>query len=235
LEDRPQSESTPDASADSSRNEAAWATARQEMVERQLRRRGIRDPRVLAAMAETPRHLFVDQHDQARAYHDEPLPIGHRQTISQPYIVALMTELAGPHPDAKVLEIGTGCGYQTAVLAKLCRDVYSIEVVPPLAESSRRRLQSMGYRNVHLRCGDGSLGWPEHAPFDAIVVAAAAPRIPPPLLDQLAPGGRLILPIGRDSQQLIVVEKQPSGRFIEQSITPVAFVPMTGAIARGED
>ena len=202
------------------------------MVETQIVPRGVRDPRVLAAMREVPRHLFVPPSQSAHAYDDGPLPIGGNQTISQPYIVALMTELADIAPREKVLEIGTGSGYQSAVLSKLAGEVYSIEIVPELARQSAERLKKLGYGNVTVREGDGYRGWPEHAPFDAIIVTAAPDRIPQPLLDQLAPGGRMVIPVGSFFQELKVLSKEKNGKITEKDIIPVRFVPMTGEIEK---
>jgi len=186
--------------------------ARDRMVETQLVTRGIHDPRVLDAMRKVPRHLFVDEALAAQAYADHPLPIGEKQTISQPYIVALMTEALGLEGHEKVLELGTGSGYQTAVLAELADRVFTIERIPSLLHRAREVLNSLGYRNVVYRVGDGTLGWPEEAPFDAILVSAGAPRVPQPLVDQLSMGGRLVLPVGdRRSQELILVERVPEG------------------------
>jgi protein-L-isoaspartate(D-aspartate) O-methyltransferase len=200
---------------------------RQAMVARQVRARGLNDSRVLGALEAVPRHLFVPASERAEAYGDHPLPIGHGQTISQPYIVALMTELLHVKPGARVLEIGTGSGYQAAVLAELGVSVFTIEIVEPLGERARRTLQELGYA-VHLRIGDGYGGWPEEAPFDAIVLTAAPPRIPEPLVAQLKVGGRMVLPVGRESQELMVLTKQPDGGFTSERILPVRFVPMTG-------
>ncbi len=202
---------------------------RRQMVERQLRGRDITDARVLKAMQRVPRHEFVspDRHDAA--YADEPLPIGYGQTISQPYIVALMTQLAKPKADSRALDVGTGSGYQAAVLAEVCAEVYSIEIVEPLATEARNRLTELGYTNVEVRCGDGYRGWPEHAPFDVIIVAAAPDHVPQPLLDQLAVGGHLVIPVGKSYyQQLLVCEKQADGNVKHKTVAPVAFVPMTG-------
>jgi protein-L-isoaspartate(D-aspartate) O-methyltransferase len=198
---------------------------RQRMVEYQLRRRGIRDERVLDAMESVPRHMFVSPVDEASAYEDSPLPIGWSQTISQPYIVALMTELCRPEPDARVLEIGSGSGYQTAILAELVAEVYSIEFIERLARRAGELLRNLGYKNVHVRTGNGYAGWPEAAPFDAIVVTAAPPDLPQALLDQLAPGGRLVIPVGIMTQELFLVEKTAGG-FEKRKITDVRFVPM---------
>ncbi|MDY6909092.1 MAG: protein-L-isoaspartate(D-aspartate) O-methyltransferase [Thermodesulfobacteriota bacterium] len=186
--------------------------ARDRMVETQLVTRGIHDPRVLDAMRKVPRHLFVDEALAAQAYADHPLPIGEKQTISQPYIVALMTEALGLKGHEKVLELGTGSGYQTAVLAELADRVFTIERIPSLLHRAREVLNSLGYRNVVYKVGDGTLGWPEEAPFDAILVSAGAPRVPQPVVDQLSMGGRLVLPVGdRLSQELILVERVPEG------------------------
>ncbi len=202
------------------------------MVERQLAARGIDDPAVLAAMAAVARHEFVPEPVRAFAYADRPLPIGFGQTISQPYIVALMVELAGVsgRPDAKVLEVGTGCGYQAAVLAELGAEVWTVEIVEPLARRAAATLARLGYDRVHVRAGDGYGGWPEHAPFDAILVAAAPPRVPEPLLDQLRPGGRLVLPVGVEQQMLRVVAKNADGSTQARDVAPVRFVPMTGDV-----
>jgi protein-L-isoaspartate(D-aspartate) O-methyltransferase len=202
---------------------------RRRMVDQQMRARDISDKQVLEVMERVPRHLFVPDSLRDVAYEDRPLPIGQGQTISQPYIVALMTQLVQPRPDAKALDIGTGSGYQAAVLAELCRQVYSIEIVEGLARSARQRLADLGYTNVEVRHGDGYQGWAEHAPFDVIIVAAAPDHIPQPLIDQLAPNGRLVIPVGRGLQQLLVVEKSPLGEIRRRTITGVAFVPMTGA------
>jgi len=210
--------------------EERFGQLRERMVAEQLRGRDIRDAAVLAAMRSVPRHLFVPEAYRRSAYSDGPLPIGYEQTISQPYIVALMTQLARPRPDAHALDVGTGCGYQAAVLAELVETVYSIEIIRPLAETARETLDKLAYRNVSVRHGDGNEGWPEQAPFDLILVAAAAPRVPRLLVEQLAPGGRLVLPLGDYSQNLVLVEKLPDRSTRERTITPVRFVPMTGAI-----
>lgn len=196
------------------------------MVESQLRGRGIADQRVLAAMTQVPRHRYVPREQQRAAYDDRPLPIGYGQTISQPYIVAFMTEALQPQPTDVVLEIGTGSGYQAAILGRLVREVYSIEIVAELAERARRTLEAEGYSNVHVRTGDGYLGWPEHAPFSKIVVTAAPEEVPPVLVDQLAVGGRMILPVGSGfSQELRILSKTATGVLSERSL-PVRFVPM---------
>ena len=209
------------------------AEARRRMVERQLRGRDITDARVLSVMGRIPRHRFVAREFQDEAYDDHPLPIGHGQTISQPYIVALMTQLAKPLPDRRALDIGTGSGYQAAILAELCKEVYSIEILTPLADEARQRLADLGYKNVTVRAGDGYRGWPEHAPFDVIIVAAAPEHVPQPLVDQLAPGGRLVLPVGGYPQHLTVVEKLKDGTVRRKSVAPVMFVPMTGEAQKG--
>ena len=208
-------------------NNEAFAAARLSMVKNQIERRGIKDPAVLAALRKVPRHEFVPERYRKYAYEDEPLPIGFNQTISQPYIVALMTELLQVDDNCRVLEIGTGSGYQTAVLAELCDSVYSIELNCELAEQAKLRLQSLGYDNVHIKCADGSRGWPERAPFKAIIVTAAPPEIPFTLLDQLAEGGRLVIPVGTYQQELKLVKKK-AGKTIEENIIPVRFVPLRG-------
>jgi protein-L-isoaspartate(D-aspartate) O-methyltransferase len=198
------------------------------MVREQIEARGIRNPDVLRVMRQTPRHLFVPEPMRSSAYEDHPVPIGYGQTISQPYIVALMTELLEPHKDAKVLEIGTGSGYQAAALAPLVRHVYTIEIVRELAESSSALLKTLGYENVTVRWGDGYLGWPEEAPFDRIIVTAAPPELPQTLIEQLKPGGKLVAPVGSSvfGQDLIVVEKTRDGKIRRRSVIPVMFVPM---------
>ena len=199
----------------------------ERMVRDQIAAREVRDPRVLAAMRKIPRHLFVPPEWQSLAYADQPLPIGHGQTISQPYIVAFMTEALELKPGDRVLEIGTGSGYQAAVLAELVREVYSLEIVEPLAEEAEARLQRLGYTNVHVRAGDGYRGWPEAAPFDAIMVTAAPDHVPAPLVAQLALDGRLILPVGRFSQDLVRIRRTAAG-LKKETLLPVRFVPMTG-------
>jgi len=191
------------------------------------------DPRVLEAMAAVPRHKFVPVALRALAYSNSPLPIGHGQTISQPYIVALMTNLLQPQKDHVILEVGTGCGYQAAVLSNLVKQVYTLEIVAALADDARRRLKKLGYDNVVVRRCNGHNGLPEHAPYDGIIVTAAASYIPPALIDQLKPGGRLVLPIGQPhfSQELFVVEKDNDGNIHTTDILPVAFVPLTGGHA----
>ena len=205
-----------------------YSAPRAEMVDQQLRRRDIVDVRLLEAMGRIPRHLFVPDVYHSRAYGDHPLPIGHGQTISQPYIVALMTQLTQTRPTAKALDVGTGSGYQAAVLGKLIDRVYSIEILPELANTAYSRLQNLSYENITLQGGDGYQGWPEHAPFDVIIVAAAAKHVPQPLVDQLAPEGRLVLPVGQHRQQLMVLKKKSDGNVIQENVAAVAFVPMTG-------
>lgn len=205
---------------------------RRQMVEQQIKARGVSDPRVLDALLKVPRHLFVPENQVEYAYEDTPLPIGYAQTISQPYIVAYMTEMLGLKSDDKVLEIGTGSGYQAAILAELCRDVYTIEVLAPLYERATHLLEEMGYKNIYTKVGDGFQGWPEAAPFDAIMVTAAPENIPPPLLEQLNIGGRLIIPVGDAIQQLVLVTKKDHQTFHRKSLIPVRFVPMTGEAER---
>ncbi len=200
------------------------------MVDEDLRGRDISDPAVLNAMLKVPRHLFVQPKYLPKAYADYPLPIKENQTISQPYIVALMTQSAQLKPTDRVLEIGTGSAYQAAVLGEIVREVYSIEIIKTLADQARARLHRQGYDNVHVKHGDGYRGWPEHAPFDAILLTAAAPEIPEPLIEQLKVGGRMVLPLeGVLFQDLIRLTKQPDG-LKKETITGVRFVPMTGEV-----
>jgi protein-L-isoaspartate(D-aspartate) O-methyltransferase len=205
---------------------------RKKMVEKQLRTRGIRDERVLAAMAKVPREEFLPENLRNDAYTDVAVPIGHDQTISQPFIVAFMTEQLRPQPNDRVLEIGTGTGYQTAVLSELVKDVYTIEIVEPLAKEASARLTRLGYSNAHVKVGDGFQGWPEVAPFDAIIVTCAPTKIPPPLTQQLKDGGRMIIPVGAGiDQQLHLLEKR-DGQLAERAILPVRFVQMSGEAAQ---
>ena len=208
--------------------EEQFVRARERMVKEDLRRRDITDAKVLEAMGRVPRQRFVPENLERRAYGDYPLPIGHGQTISQPYIVALMTQLAEAGPESRALDVGTGSGYQAAVLAEICKEVYSIEIVKPLAEQARKRLEGSGYKNITVRHGDGYRGWPEKEPFDVIILAAAPDHVPQPLVDQLAPGGRLVLPVGRFYQQLVVIERDEKGDVHRRPGIPVMFVPMTG-------
>ena len=205
-----------------------FVEVRQHMVSRHLAARDITNQRVLDVMGRVPRHQFVPVSMQKRAYQDSPLPIGEDQTISQPYIVALMTQLVDPQADDKALDIGTGSGYQAAVLAELVKSVHSIEIVEPLAESARQRLNKMEYRNITVRHGDGYGGWPSEAPFDIIIVAAAPDHIPKALVKQLAKGGKMVIPVGKTFQELILIEKDKNGKVTEKSVIPVRFVPMTG-------
>lgn len=198
---------------------------RKRMVREQIELKGIKDKTVLSAMREIKRHLFVPFHLRSKAYKDRPLPIGHNQTISQPYIVAYMTEAAKLKPEDRVLEIGTGSGYQAAVLAKIVREVYSIEILKPLANSAERRLKGLGYDNVKIKLGDGYKGWREFAPFDVIIVTAAPPEVPQALLDQLALGGRMVIPIGSIYQELYLITRTKTG-YETKALLPVRFVPM---------
>jgi protein-L-isoaspartate(D-aspartate) O-methyltransferase len=202
------------------------ASERQRMVQEQLMSRGVRDERVLAAMNKVPREEFVPQDSRAASYTDQPLPIGYGQTISQPYIVAFMTEQLRPKLSDRVLEVGAGSGYQAAILAELVADVYTIEIVEPLAKSAEATLQRLGYKDVHVKIGDGYKGWPEEAPFDAIIVTCAPNRVPQPLVDQLKDGGRMVIPVGdRFAQELYLLEKK-NGQLKQSATLPVRFVPM---------
>jgi protein-L-isoaspartate(D-aspartate) O-methyltransferase len=206
-------------------NRGLFAAARNRMVREQLAEL---PPRVRAAMEKVPRHKFVPKGYQLWAYANMPLPIGYGQSISQPYIVALMTAQLEPQPADRVLEIGTGSGYQAAILAELVAEVYSIEIIEPLAERARSELQKLGYQNVHLRIGDGFTGWPEAAPFDAIIATCAPQQIPPPLIEQLKDGGRFVIPIGLIPDQELKLFQKTQGRLESHAIVPVRFVPMTG-------
>lgn len=202
-----------------------------KMIEEHLQGRDIHSTLVLNAMQRVQRHTFIPHQMTPDAYADFPLPIGHGQTISQPYIVALMTQLAlgefAPSPK-RVLDIGTGSGYQAAVLSEVAKEVYSMEIIPTLADSARERLKKLGYKNITIRCGDGHQGWEENAPFDCIIVAAAPNEVPAALKDQLAPGGRLVIPVGQHYQELLRITHTETGQFATEMITPVRFVPMTG-------
>ncbi|MBV9619015.1 MAG: protein-L-isoaspartate(D-aspartate) O-methyltransferase [Verrucomicrobia bacterium] len=210
-----------------------FAAERHKMVDEQLEPRGIRDERVLAAMAKVPREEFVSENLRDKSYSDSALPIGHDQTISQPYIVAFMTEQLRPKSTDRVLEVGTGSGYQTAILAELVQDVYTIEIVEPLAKEASARLARLGYANAHVKAGDGYQGWAEVAPFDAIIVTCAPDKIPAPLTQQLKDGGRMLVPVGTTmmDQQLYLLEKK-NGALAQTAILPVRFVPMTGEAAK---
>ncbi len=200
---------------------------RENMVETQIKARGVKDPHVLSALLKVERHRFVPEKYLDSAYYDQPLPIGEGQTISQPYIVALMTELLELKGDEKVLEIGTGSGYQAAILAELAKEVYTIEIIESLASTAKERLSKLGYQNIKVKAGDGYLGWPEAAPFDAIIVTAAPDHIPKPLVEQLKEGGRMVVPVGTFTQELKKIVKR-SGKMETIGVVPVLFVPMTG-------
>jgi protein-L-isoaspartate(D-aspartate) O-methyltransferase len=210
------------------RQESSYAEARERMVEWQLRRRGIRDAGVLGVMSRIPREEFVLPESRRLAYEDEPLPIGDGQTISQPYMVAVMTAVLQLEASDKVLEIGTGCGYQAGILSCLSREVYSVEVRPDLARSAAERLERLGFANVHVLCGDGSTGWAEFAPYQAILIAAAAPSLPEPLLQQLGEGGRLVAPVGEPSHQMLVCAKKQANAISCQWHGGCRFVPLLG-------
>ncbi|MCP4263118.1 MAG: protein-L-isoaspartate(D-aspartate) O-methyltransferase [Planctomycetes bacterium] len=216
---------------------AERAEERQRMVTRQIQARDVKDPNVLAAMRIVPRHAFVPFNEQPYAYVDYPRPIGFEQTISQPYIVAFMTEALQLKPNSKVLEVGTGSGYQAAVCAEIADKVYTIEIVEGLAKRAKKDLEELGYANVFARFGDGFFGWKEEAPFDAIIGTAAAGRIPEPLIEQLKPGGRMILPYGSPwgFQHLVVVTKDKEGKIHKENVMPVRFVPMTGEVMKPEE
>jgi len=211
-----------------------FAAARRRMVDEQLAGRGrdITNESVLAVMGRVPRHEFVPADQRSLAYEDSPLPIGYHQTISQPYIVAFMTEKLEPRPADRVLEIGTGSGYQAAVLAGLVAEVYTIEIIEPLARRAGSDLQRLGCTNIHVRTGDGGRGWPAAAPFDAIIVTCAPERVPPPLLDQLRDAGRLIVPVGTGGFQELVLFRKQGGQLEQRAVLPVRFVPMTGEAGR---
>jgi protein-L-isoaspartate(D-aspartate) O-methyltransferase len=213
----------------------ALARARRQMIERDLKGRGIRDDRVLTVMSEIPRHLFVPERLRARAYADQALSIGENQTISQPYVVALMSELLELKGGERVLEIGTGSGYQTAVLARLAAQVFSIEIIPALEKRARELLQRLAFTNVEIKFGDGFFGWEEKAPFDGILMTAAAPSVPPALWSQLREGGRLVMPQGEEGRaQTLMRYRKRSGKMVAEEITGVIFVPLTGEIRKRE-
>jgi protein-L-isoaspartate(D-aspartate) O-methyltransferase len=213
-----------------------WREARERLVAEQLAPQGITDSLTLAAMRSVPRHEFLPEDQRAWAYADTPLPIGHDQTISQPMVVAFMTQVIRPRPGLRVLEVGTGSGYQAAVLAATGARVWTIEILRPLAEQASKRLQRLGYRDVRVRHGDGYAGWPEAGPFDAIVVTAGADSIPPPLIAQLAPGGRLVMPVGDPwtDQRLVLLEKNAAGRITSRDLLPVRFVPLRRRVGGGQ-
>jgi protein-L-isoaspartate(D-aspartate) O-methyltransferase len=216
--------------AKKNQNEPSWdVLARRHMVTDQIQARGIRDERVLDAMLKVERHKFVPNMYEKLAYIDRPLPIGEEQTISQPYIVALMTECLQLKESDRVFEVGTGSGYQAAILSLLAEEVYTVEIIEVLADSAAQRLARLGYDNVHVRHGDGFLGWPEAAPFDAIIITCAPPKLPQPLVEQLAEGGRLIVPLGED-YQILTLYKKVGGTLQKEEIAPVLFVPMRGLI-----
>jgi protein-L-isoaspartate(D-aspartate) O-methyltransferase len=222
------------APAASAQSADVFTERRRRMVEEQIRARGVRQPEVLAAMTEVPRHLFVPEPIREQAYEDTALPIDAGQTISQPYIVALMTELLDLSGDEKVLEIGTGSGYHSAVLARVADEVYSIEIIEPLGRRAATRLRYLGYGNVRVRLGDGYAGWPEEEPFDAIILTAAPPRLPMPLIEQLKVGGRMVVPVGDYLQDLLLIVKNRDGTHTSKRIAPVVFVPMTGEVQQKE-
>ncbi len=212
------------------KSDVPWdKVARKEMVHNQIIARGITDKNVISAMLNVERHKFVPKKLEQLAYNDYPLPIGEDQTISQPYIVALMTEKLELKSSDKVLEIGTGSGYQAAVLSLITKEIYTIEIVPFLAHSAAQRLKELGFNNVHVKCGDGFLGWPEAAPFDAIIITCAPPEVPKPLIEQLDDGGRLIVPLGENFQMLTLFKKT-GDKLVKTGIAPVRFVPMKGII-----
>lgn len=220
--------------------EDPYKAERESMVRNDIARSGwgrpaVKDKRVLEAMRSVPRHEFVPSRLRDRAYDDRPLPIGHGQTISQPYIVAVMTELLEVDGDDVVFELGSGSGYQAAVLAAIVKEVYTMEIVPELGEQAKECLRRLAYTNVHVKVGDGYNGWPEHGPFDAIIVTAAASHIPPPLIEQLKPGGRMVIPVGPplQVQQLMVVQKREDGSIVKESVMPVRFVPVTRTTENG--
>jgi protein-L-isoaspartate(D-aspartate) O-methyltransferase len=205
----------------------SYAKAREEMVRDQIEERGVKDKLVLAAMRKVPRHELVPERHRALSYTDQPLPIGEGQTISQPYIVAYMTEQLKLKGGEKVLEVGTGSGYQAAILAEICKEVYTIEIVKPLAERAEKDLKRLGYKSIFVKAGDGYRGWPDKAPFDAIIVTAAPDHVPQPLVEQLAVGGRLVIPVGEFFQELILITRDKDGVH-EKRLIGVRFVPMTG-------
>lgn len=213
--------------------EDPYCAKRESMVKTQIESRGVRDSRVLDALRKVPRHEFVPEFEKRRAYEDYPIPIGEGQTISQPYIVALMTELLELSANGKVLEIGTGSGYQAAVLAAITPNVYSIEIVPKLARQAEQTFKRLGCKGISVKVGDGYYGWPEHAPFDGIIVTASPEKVPGPLVEQLKEGGRIVIPVGRYPDQTLCVLRKVRGEIEKKDVIPVSFVPMTGT-AQGE-
>ncbi|HLJ95623.1 MAG TPA: protein-L-isoaspartate(D-aspartate) O-methyltransferase [Gemmataceae bacterium] len=206
----------------------SYAAARQKMVEDDIEREGISNPAVLKALRQVPRHLFVSPEYRSKAYYDQALPIGHKQTITPPYLVAYMTALLDPQPSDRVLEIGTGCGYQAAVLSQIVKEVYSIEIIEALGKQAAERLRELGYTNVHVKIGDGYKGWPEQAPFDKIIVTCSPESVPQPLIDQLRDGGKMILPLGERYQQAFHLLEKRDGKLVQTRLVPTLFVPMTG-------
>src|SRR3954453_13228226 len=213
---------------------ADFVAQRQHLVKEQVVMRGVMTDRILAALGKVPREEFVPAEYRAESYSDQPLPIGYDQTISQPFIVALMTEELRPQPTDRVLEIGTGSGYQAAILAELVAEVYSIEIVEPLAKKAEATLQRLGYKNVHVKTGDGYKGWPEHSPFDSVIVTCAPEHVPEPLVDQLKEGGRMIIPVGAKFAQALYLLEKKNGRLEQSAILPVKFVPMQRESVKGE-
>jgi protein-L-isoaspartate(D-aspartate) O-methyltransferase len=220
--------SLPQSAAAFQRSGDRFRDMRLHMVDEYIKKEGVTNARVLASMRDVPRHEFVPSHMRRQAYHDAALPLGHKQTISPPFIVAYMTETIEPQPEDRVLEIGTGSGYQAAVLAGLVREVYTIEIVEPLGVSAERRLKRLGYSNVHVKVGDGYQGWPEHAPFDKIIVTCSPEQVPEPLVEQLNEGGKMIIPLGERYQQVFHLFEKRDGKLVQQRLIPTLFVPMTG-------
>ncbi len=213
-------------------SENGYTLRREQMVQTQIKRRGVTDERVIGAFRQVRRHLFVPDKYLDFAYSDQPLPIGYDQTISQPYIVAFMTEALNLSDTDRVLEIGTGSGYQAAILARICQQVYSIEIIPELGNAARKLLQELGYRNIHLKIGDGYQGWAAHAPYDAIIVTCSPTRVPQPLVEQLAEGGRLMIPLSIEYAQHLVLLRKKEGELVKESVLPVRFVPMVNEDGR---
>jgi protein-L-isoaspartate(D-aspartate) O-methyltransferase len=216
------------------KTEDNYSVLRQKMVEQQIKKRGIHNPDVLAACSKVPRHMFVPIEFRKYAYDDTPVPIGFDQTISQPYIVAFMTEILNPGKNTRVLEIGTGSGYQAAILACLCKEVYSVEIIDSLAERAKKTINYLGYKNIHLKTADGYKGWKEYAPYDAIIVTCAPEKIPEALLEQLAEGGRMIIPAGDDTIQKLYLIEKVHGKIRQKETMNVLFVPMQHGIETGK-